>query len=77
MVQSLVFDLRWDMEDLWFCLETLNDKAPQLLQFLSTLHDAHHLPAEAAQVATTQLATTSTLVLALENLVHAKVDRQE
>jgi hypothetical protein len=66
LVQSLVFDLRRNMDDLRFRLEALDSKASQLLQFLSTLHDAHHLPPEAGQAAIAQPVATFAQVLALE-----------
>jgi hypothetical protein len=49
LVQILVFDLRRDMDDLRFCLQSLDEKASQLLQLLSMLQGAHLPALEAAQ----------------------------
>jgi hypothetical protein len=65
-VQRLVFELRRNMDDLWFHLEALDNKSSQLMKLLSALQDANHLPPEEGQATTTQPTTTSAPVLLLE-----------
>jgi hypothetical protein len=77
LVQSLVFDLRRDMDDLWFHLQTFDDKGSRLMQLLSMLQGAHILAPEATQSTTTQVETTLAPMFPLENLVHVDADCED
>jgi hypothetical protein len=42
LLQGLVFEIRQDLDDLWFHMDIMEGKETQFLQLLSPMQDAYH-----------------------------------